>query len=150
MTFRDVLGEIPRPVRIAAPFLGGCVALAGLAVAVANRDDGLHDVALYSVAGVIGGVALATWILGIGFVYADARRRAMRPMLWALLVTLFPHLLGFLLYFVLRQPLASTCNHCGRTIAATQRFCSWCGASQTASPQERASSAEDWIPEETR
>ena len=30
----------------------------------------------------------------------------MRPVLWVLVAALFPHLLGFLLYFVMRHPIA--------------------------------------------
>ena len=126
----EFLGVIPRRVRLVSAVLGSCVAAAGLAVAIvaAMRDESAVALLAYSAAGVVGGLLISTWILGVGFVYADARRRAMR--LWAVLVVLFPHLLGFLLYFVLRQPLASFCAHCGQTVAATQRFCSWCGAAQ--------------------
>ena len=143
MTFRDFFAEIPRAGRIAAAVLGGSVALAGVAAAVANRDDSAHAVLLYSLAGVVGGLMLATWILGVGFVYADARRRAMRPVLWAVLVVLFPHLLGFLLYFVMRQPLPSVCGRCGHAISEQQRFCSWCGAAQTAPLPVATLSAQD-------
>jgi hypothetical protein len=55
----------------------------------------------------------------------------MRPVLWVLVAALFPHLLGFLLYFVLRQPIASPCAHCGHPIALNQPFCAWCGNAQT-------------------
>jgi predicted amidophosphoribosyltransferase len=36
-------------------------------------------------------------------------------------------LLGFLLYFVMRHPIAATCTQCGMTVSNHQRFCSWCG-----------------------
>jgi len=78
----------------------------------------------YSVASVTAAWLLLSWVL----FFADARGRAMRPFLWVLVAALFPHLLGFLLYFVMRQPIASTCSHCGRTIALNQLFCSWCGS----------------------
>jgi len=84
----------------------------------------------YASAGLFGGVVIAAWLLCLGFIFADARRRAMRPFLWVLVAALFPHLLGFLLYFVMRQPIASTCSHCARTMALNQPFCSWCGSPQ--------------------
>ena len=148
MTFRDFFAEIPRPVRIVAAVLGGCVALAGVVMTVVHR--GSYATLFYSVAGVAGGLILATWILGVGFVYADARRRGMRPVLWAVLVVLFPHLLGFLLYFVLRQPLARSCGRCGQAISDQQRFCSWCGASQADPLPEGALLAQERTAERSR
>jgi predicted amidophosphoribosyltransferase len=38
-------------------------------------------------------------------------------------------LLGFLLYFVMRQPIAATCTQCGKTVPNHRPFCSWCGTS---------------------
>ena len=78
--------------------------------------------------GLVMGVFMAAWLLCVGYVYADAQRRGMRPLLWALIAALFPHLFGFLLYFALRQPLTPKCPHCGQPVTLDQRFCSWCGA----------------------
>ncbi len=72
----------------------------------------------------------AIWLLSLGYVYGDAKRRGMRPVLWVLIVILCPHLLGFLLYFVLRQPITTDCSNCGGKNAVTQRFCAWCGSPQ--------------------
>jgi MFS family permease len=82
--------------------------------------------------GAAGGLAMgaffAAWMLCLGYVYADARRRAMRPVLWTLIAALFPHLFGFLLYFALRQPMTPRCPKCGQPVTLDQRFCSWCGS----------------------
>jgi len=82
--------------------------------------------------GALGGLAMglfmAAWLLCVGYVYADAKRRGMRPALWALIAALFPHLFGFLLYFALRQPMTPRCPKCGQPVTLDQRFCSWCGA----------------------
>jgi len=82
--------------------------------------------------GALGGLAMglfmAAWLLCVGYVYADAKRRGMRPVLWALIAALFPHLFGFLLYFALRQPMSPRCPKCGQPVTLDQRFCSWCGA----------------------
>jgi hypothetical protein len=75
------------------------------------------------------GIALAIWLLCLGFVFADARRRDMRSVHWVLVAALFPNLLGFLLYFVMRYPIAATCTHCGMTVSNHLRFCPWCGTS---------------------
>ncbi len=77
--------------------------------------------------GLVMGVFMAAWLLCVGYVYADAKRRGMRPVLWALIAALFPHLFGFLLYFALRQPLGPRCGGCGQPMGLEQRFCSWCG-----------------------
>jgi hypothetical protein len=69
---------------------------------------------------------IAIWILCLGYVYADSRRRAMPAILWTLLAALVPNLLGFLFYFALRRPLVSPCPRCGQP-GETGRFCSACG-----------------------
>lgn len=137
MNTRPFFQVVPKTVKLWAWIIViGAVAagLAVAAVATAAHAASLWTIPLYSAAGLFLGILFATWLLGLGFVFADARRRAMRPVLWVFVAILFPHLLGFLLYFVMRQPLASPCGHCGQTIPSGQRFCSWCGSLQTHSP----------------
>jgi hypothetical protein len=132
MNIRRFLSVVPKAVQLWALVIVGCGVLIGLGVGYHAAEHGaaLRTMAIYSSAGLFGGVLIAAWLLSLGFVFADARRRAMRPFLWVLVAALFPHLLGFLLYFVMRQPIASPCSHCGRTIPLNQRFCSWCGSPQ--------------------
>lgn len=78
--------------------------------------------------GLVMGALMAAWTLCLGYVYADARRRGMREVMWTLIAALFPHLFGFLLYFALRQPMGPRCGRCGQAVTLEQRFCSWCGA----------------------
>ncbi|MGC1871574.1 MAG: PLDc N-terminal domain-containing protein [Acidobacteriaceae bacterium] len=84
--------------------------------------------------GLVAGTFLAFWLLCLGYVYADSRRRAMPAVLWVLVAIFVPNLLGFLLYFAIRHPLGSPCSNCGQLIAAEQRFCSWCGRQSFAPP----------------
>ena len=128
---RRFLNIVPKTVQLWASILVGCALLVGLVVAYETADQGavLRTMSAYGSAALVLGVGLATWLLCLGFVFADARRRDMRPVLWVLVAALFPHLLGFLLYFVMRHPIAATCTHCGMTVPNHQRFCSWCGAS---------------------
>ena len=109
-------------------------------VTVAAHHGSLWTIPLYTAAGLFTGTLVAIWLLGLGFVYVDARRRSMQPVLWVLVCVLVPHLLGFLLYFVLRQPLASPCGHCGQPVPSGQRFCSWCGTPQPPPPSGNAPS----------
>jgi hypothetical protein len=119
---------VPKPVRLFALILMGCALLTGLVVgSIAAQREGLWTMFAYSSAALVFSVLAAVWILCLGFVYADARRRNMRAVLWVLVAAFFPHLLGFLLYFVMRHPIAATCTQCGMTVSNHQRFCSWCG-----------------------
>jgi hypothetical protein len=84
--------------------------------------------------GLLGGGFTAIWLICLGYVYADARRRAMPPILWTLAAILFPNLLGFLLYYLLRKPLGLPCIHCGQPITADQFFCPSCGSQRNTPP----------------
>jgi Phospholipase_D-nuclease N-terminal len=130
--FRRFLNIVPNAVQLWATVLVGCALLVGLVVGYKTADQGavLRILSAYGGAALVLGIVLAIWLLCLGFVFADARRRGMRSVLWVLVAALFPHLLGFLLYFVMRQPIASTCTHCGMTVSHHQRFCSWCGTAQ--------------------
>jgi hypothetical protein len=132
MKLRRFLNIIPKAVQLWAVVIAACAVLTGLVVAYTTADQGdmLRIMSAYGSAAFVLGILLAIWLLGLGFVFADARRRAMRPVLCVLVAALFPHLLGFLLYFVMRQPIATVCAHCGMTVSNHPRFCSWCGAGQ--------------------
>ena len=59
--------------------------------------------------GILAGVVGAAYLLLIGYVNRDSKRRGMSPVLWTLVAILVPNLLGILLYFVLRQPVVRVC-----------------------------------------
>ena len=140
MRLRRFLSIVPKTVQLWAWVVVGCTVLIGLVAGYKTADQGamLRTMSEYGSAALVFGIAAAIWLLCLGFVFADARRRDMRAILWVLVAALFPHLLGFLLYFVMRQPIPSTCTHCGGTIPQHQRFCSWCGAPQPSSPSSNA------------
>jgi zinc-ribbon domain/Phospholipase_D-nuclease N-terminal len=132
MKLRQFLNIIPKAVRVWAWILAVLPLLIGLVVGYVTSDRGtaVWTIIMFGSAGLVFGIFLATWLLCLGFVFADARRRGMPAVLWVLVATFFPHLLGFLLYFVMRQPIAVICSHCGMTVSNHQRFCSWCGTEQ--------------------
>lgn len=70
----------------------------------------------------------ALFILGVGYVRRDARRRGMSANLWTLLVIVVPNAIGFILYFLLRQPLRLPCPACGSSAPTGSQFCPSCGA----------------------
>jgi Na+/proline symporter len=123
MSIRKFLDVVPKFVKTAAVVIAGGGVLIGLAVTLIDGKAVIAGLGL----GLLVGVVIAIWILGLGYVNADARRRGMPPILWTLIAAFIPNLLGFLLYFALRRPVASPCPHCGQAMTAEQRFCSWCG-----------------------
>jgi RNA polymerase subunit RPABC4/transcription elongation factor Spt4 len=72
---------------------------------------------------------IASLIFLIGYVNRDARRRGMNAGLWTFLVTiLLPAwlLLGFVIYFLVREPLPYHCTQCGAMVSARFNYCPSC------------------------
>ena len=95
-----------------------------------HLQENLGPMGLYWTAALVIGALSGLWLLAIGYVFGDARLRGMRAALWTAVVILLPHLLGFLLYFVLRSPVLSACARCGMAISSDVDFCSFCGSQQ--------------------
>jgi hypothetical protein len=66
-------------------------------------------------------------VLLTGYVNQDARRRGMSAALWTLLVLVIPNGLGFVVYFIARQPLKAACPQCGVDVPLGVSFCASCG-----------------------
>ncbi len=64
----------------------------------------------------------------VGFIYADAKRRRMRHVLWTWLA-LVPYFVGVILYFIMRDPLPTPCPQCRTDVPRKFAFCPNCGAS---------------------
>lgn len=79
-------------------------------------------------AGIIAGVSLvvSALVFLVGYVNRDAQRRGMNVTLWTLLVIFVPDAIGFILYFLLREPLQFHCPHCGALVSARFNFCPSC------------------------
>ena len=85
------------------------------------------------------------YILLVGYIAGDAKRRGMRPVLWVLLSFLIPNMIGIILYFILRNPLLRACPQCGTKSAATFAFCPSCGAAlSNACPSCRTAVEPGW------
>lgn len=104
------------------------------------------------------GLFMGFYMLIVGYVSRDARRRGMNPTLWIIiLLCLIGSGVGFIVYFLLRDPivkecpqcrqriesgfnfcpncrleLARACPHCNRTLHDGDRYCPFCGLSQDA------------------
>jgi ABC-type Fe3+ transport system permease subunit len=93
-----------------------------------KNEPALASLAL---AGIITLVALVfgAFLLLFGYVNRDAKRRGMNSTLWTLLVILlFPayFAIGFIIYFLMREPLPYPCPQCGNTVGARFNFCPNC------------------------
>ena len=107
-------------------------------------------------------LVLPLYILLVGYVYGDAKRRGMRHVMWTLIAALMPYVIGMIIYFVVRDPvllncpkcqtmaqrgfafcpkcgagLSNFCPRCGRTIESGWVHCAYCGVDLTAPPTER-------------
>jgi Double zinc ribbon len=71
---------------------------------------------------------LAIYVLLIGYIHVDAKRRGMRYVMWTLLAIFIPNGIGIILYFVMRDPMPTPCPKCSRLSAQSFIFCPHCGA----------------------
>ena len=72
------------------------------------------------------GTLFASYVLLVGYVSRDVKRRNMPPGLWTLIVVILPGGIGAIVYFLLRQPILSRCLHCSTEIASSCNFCPQC------------------------
>jgi RNA polymerase subunit RPABC4/transcription elongation factor Spt4 len=132
----EVSVGFPRNLAIIRPvaWIVGFLALAGVEclmwIGGFERDPKLHAWPLLGQLGfsaAIGLVVLADVLL-IGFIYADAKRRSMRHVMWTLLALFIPDAIGIILYFLLREPLPAPCPRCGFLARGGFSFCPRCGS----------------------
>jgi Double zinc ribbon len=76
--------------------------------------------------GLVAGTIPAIYILLLGYIYGDAKRRGMRYIVWTLLAVFVPNAIGIILYFVLRDPMPVFCSRCGVAVKSTFTFCPQC------------------------
>jgi MFS family permease len=80
---------------------------------------------------IVTGVSLvfATLIFMIAYVNRDAKRRGMNSGLWTLLAIIFLPgylIIGFIVYFLMREPLPYPCPQCGKSVGARFNCCPNC------------------------
>ena len=120
--------------------LGGLIIFSDVVVALlvlsgavdppTGPDSSRHAGALAAAAIVtVTGALLAATIMLIVYVNKDAARRGMNAGLWTVLVTiLLPAwvLTGFVIYFLVREPLPFHCPRCGAMVSARFNYCPGC------------------------
>ena len=62
----------------------------------------------------LGAVPIAIYVLLLGYVWGDARRRGMNHVMWTLLALFIPSAVGIILYFILRDPVPVRAPRAGR------------------------------------
>jgi hypothetical protein len=72
------------------------------------------------------GVLAALYFLMVGYISKDAPRRAMSARFWMLVCFVMPGGIGAVLYFLLRQPMVSSCPSCGTHVQSDFHFCPQC------------------------
>ena len=93
------------------------------------RDD--PELASLALAGMItaASLAFAIFIFMIAYVNRDAKRRGMNSALWTLLVLILSPgwlIIGFITYFLMREPLPYPCPQCATSVSARFNFCPNC------------------------
>lgn len=88
-------------------------------------------VASLALAGIITAISLviSAVFLMLGYVYRDAKRRDMNPVLWTLLVAVLTPssvLIGFVIYLLVRDPLPYPCPRCATPVGPRFNFCANC------------------------
>jgi hypothetical protein len=84
-----------------------------------------------ALAGIVTGASLvmASYIFMVAYVNRDAKRRGMNSALWTFLVLILSTgwlVIGFMTYFLMREPLPYPCPQCGNTVGARFNFCPNC------------------------
>ena len=75
----------------------------------------------------VGAVPIVIYVLLLGYVWGDARRRGMNHVLWTLLALFIPYAVGVILYFLLRDPVPVPCPACGAPARKGHAYCASCG-----------------------
>ncbi len=120
---------IPKPVWVVAvlAYSGVFIGLITIAIPQFPKTSGVPrggQIAL----GLFAAAIPAVYILLLGYIYGDAKRRGMRQWLWVLLAIFIPNAIGIILYFVLRDPMPFYCSKCGTSIKSAYTFCPNCAA----------------------
>jgi len=123
---------IPRTAWVIATIL--CIAVPAIfwifwGVMMSSAEESRIPPIPFLIGGLFAAVAMFVYILVLGYIAADAKRRGMRVVLWVLLAIFIPNAIGIILYFILRDPLLRHCPSCGASAGPSYAFCPSCGGS---------------------
>jgi Double zinc ribbon/Phospholipase_D-nuclease N-terminal len=138
---------VPKGARWTAGLVALACAVAMTGIALGHAAAGKLEAPLFVFFPLIliGAAALAVYVLLLGYIYGDARRRGMSRLLWMLLAIFIPYAVGIILYFVLREPVLVPCPSCGASARKGHAYCAHCGtAVRTACPSCREPVEAGW------
>lgn len=121
---RSELDIIPTWARVLAALVAAAVAI-GMPLAL-QGEPGSPPAWAQTLIVLVVSTILAALVLLVGYVNRDAGRRGMSRLLWTLLVIVVPNALGFVIYFVMRQPVLAPCPGCGQAVRPDFNFCPRC------------------------
>ena len=144
--FREEMQLIAWPAKVIAVIAWVAMFLVMYLLPFTRDPEGrMWPLAAKLVVSALPGLPLAVLVLLIGYVYADAKRRGMRYVMWTLLAIFIPNAIGVILYFILRDPLLVPCPHCGTQVRPGFAFCPKCGgALANACPKCRCAVQPGW------
>jgi hypothetical protein len=93
---------------------------------VMKREASPPALPLQVLLGLLAGSVLAAFALLAGYVNRDSRRRGMNHVAWTLIVIFVPNAIGFILYFLLRQPIMRRCPRCSTDVRPEFNYCPGC------------------------
>lgn len=129
--FSEELKVIPKTARFIAGLAYVGWAVLWILVLMFSHDEGLQNMPMVGKVFLIfgAGFVLAMYVLLIGYVHGDAKRRGMRYVMWTLLAIFIPNAIGVILYFILRDPPLKPCPRCSVIVRPGFTFCPHCGTS---------------------
>jgi peptidoglycan/LPS O-acetylase OafA/YrhL len=144
--FSEEMKLIPRLAWAIAFLFGLGVPVLSIALFIVTvTRNGLGRFPIEAVFVSLAAICFSVYVLLIGYIASDARRRGMRPVLWCLLAIFVPSAVGIILYFILREPLLQGCPKCGASVKPAFTFCPVCGeALAKACPGCRSAVQPEW------
>jgi hypothetical protein len=127
MSLQKEIGIIPKFAWVVAVIVYAGVSVGLILIALPESPDTSNLPQAEKIAlGLLAGAVAAIYILLLGYIYGDAKRRSMRYIVWTLLAIFVPNAIGIILYFLLRDPRPVFCSSCGVAVKSTFTFCPQC------------------------
>jgi hypothetical protein len=127
--FSEEMKLIPTPAKVVAVLIYVLWAIGFWLMFTYSSDPGMSHMPQLGAAALmfLASIPVVIWILLIGYVNADAKRRGMRYIMWTLLAIFIPNAIGIIVYFILREPKMGPCPNCSQTVRPGFAFCPHCG-----------------------
>ncbi len=136
--FSDEFRIIPKWLKVLCTILYFVAVTIGVTAMIKAPDARPHDIrdeaalSVLAIIGIITGVSLvfAAYILMLGYVNRDAKRRGMNSALWTWFVLLMlptsVGIIGLIIYLLVREPLPYPCPRCDKPVGPRFNFCPNC------------------------